>query len=192
MNVTLDTNCIIDLEENTSVAPYLRMLLDLHEDQIILRVVAIGVSERRTDGIYASDLTEFRERITAVGLSGVEILKPICYDGITFGDWCVVPSNWMVELERKIQNLLFPDIELSYESFTMKHSLDPNNVEVYWRWMNAKSDVLSLWSHIWYGGGIFVTMNDELYNWSKKMALYNLGAGYIERPEEAIMRLISR
>lgn len=187
MNVTLDTNCIIDLEGNRPVAPYLRMLIDLHEDQIILRVVAIGVSERKTNGRYASDLAEFRERITAVGLSGVEILKPICYVGITFDDWCVVAGDRMVELERKIQKLLFPNIEFSYDDFSRKHGLDPSNA--YWRWVNAKCDVLSLWSHIWYGGGIFVTMNNELYNWTKKVALIALGAGDIERPEEAIMRL---
>lgn len=188
INVTLDMNCIIDLEEGRPIAPYLRMLFDLHENQIMLRVVAISVSERRPDGRYASDFSEFRERISAIGLSDVEILKPICYVGITFDDWCVVAVDQMMELERKIQKALFPNIEFTYDDFLKIHGLDPNSEEVYWQWVNAKCDVLSLWSHIWYGGGIFVTTDNDIYNWTKRIALITLGAGDIEKPEEVILR----
>ena len=51
MNVTLDTNCIIALEENRPTAPFLRHLISLHDAKTIsLRVVAISASERKPDG----------------------------------------------------------------------------------------------------------------------------------------------
>jgi len=189
VNVTIDANCIIDIEENKPVTPYLRMLIDLHEGgKISLRVVALGISERKPDGIYAFDFNEFRDKITAMGLGDVDILKPICHVGITFFDWCLAAGVHMVELERKIQKVLFPDIEYTYENFCRKRDLDPNSVVMDWRWMKAKCDVLMMWSHIWYGSGIYVTSDEELHKY-KKSALIALGAGEINRPEEILVRL---
>jgi len=188
LNVTLDTNCIVDIEEDGPIAPYLKMLIDLHEDgKITLRVIAIGISERKPDGIYAYDFNEFRDRITAIGLGDVDILKPICHDGITYHDWCLAAGIHRVELERKIHRVLFPDVEYSYEEFCRKRDLDPNS-GVDWLWMKAKCDVLMMWSHIWYGSGIYVTRDEEFLKY-KKSALIALGAGEIIRPEEAIVRL---
>ena len=90
-NVTLDTNCIIDLEENNDVTCQFRILIRMHEDQEInLRIPATMASERMPDGKYASIFSEFKDRITAVGLGHVDILKPIFYYGIAYhskGTW---------------------------------------------------------------------------------------------------------
>lgn len=94
----------------------------------------------------------------------------------------------MVDLERKIHKVLFPDVEYAYEEFCRKRDLDPNSEGVDWRWMKAKCDVLLMWSHIWYGSGIYVTRDEEFHR-NKKSALIALGAGEIERPEETIVRL---
>jgi len=58
-------------------------------------------------------------------------------------------------------------------------------------WKNAKCDVLALWSHIWYGSGIFVTGDNNFLKKTKKPALITLGAGEIAKPEEVISGLIA-
>ena len=90
LNVTLDNNCIIDLEQNRPAAPYIKKLIQMHrEGKISLRVVAISASERKPDGTFASNFNEFKERIDSIGLTDVQILKPIAYQGIAFHNYCV-------------------------------------------------------------------------------------------------------
>ena len=181
INVTLDTNCIIDLEEDRDTAPYIRKLIRMQEEgKISLGVPAISASERKPNGKYASNFAEFRQKIAAAGLGDVNILKPIGYWDVTFWDWCLYADKLdprVADLERKIHQILFPEIEFAYGG------------EVNKRWHNAKCDVLALWSHIHYGSGIFVTMDSNFHKKTKKTRLLALGAGEILKPEDAASRL---
>jgi len=189
-NVTLDTNCIIDLEEGRDEAFYIKALVNMHENRRInLRVVAISASERKPGGEFASNFTEFKEKIATVGLAHVEILKPIGHFDITFWDWCLFADDQMVDLERRVHEILFPKIDFDYGEFCRKHGLDPASGKIDKRWLNAKCDVLALWSHIYHGGGIFVTTDHNFHKKSKKAALIALGAGDILRPKDALARL---
>lgn len=191
-NVTLDTNCIIDLEEASPTATYIRQLIQMHNDgRINLRVVAISASERKPDGTYASNFAEFQQKIAAVGLGQTDVLKPIGYFGISYWDWCLWANEKMLGLEQKVHEILFPEIEFSYKEFCKKRGLDPDNGTMDRRWRNAKCDVLALWSHIWHGDGIFVTSDDNFHKEAKKSDLVALSAGEIMRPEEAVARLTS-
>lgn len=192
INVTLDTNCIIDLEEERPAAPCIRLLMDMHAHQTIkLAVVAISASERKPNGTYASSFDEFKAKIAAVGLARVEVLKPIAYWGITFWDWCLWGGEQTTHLERKIHRILFPEVEFTYEQFCRDRGLDPTSGERAPKWRNAKCDVLALWSHIWHGGGIFVTSDSDFHQKTKKPALLDLGAGDIDimKPGDAVTAL---
>jgi len=160
----------------------------MHDNRKInLRVVAISASERKPDGKYASNFAEFKEKIAAVGLAHVEILKPIGYVGITFLDWCLRADDQLVNLERKIHEILFPKIDFLYEDFCRKHGLDPVTGEIDYRWRNPKCDVLALWSHIHYGSGIFVTRDGNFHN--NKAALIAHVVGDILTPKNVVARL---
>ncbi len=64
MRITLDTNCLIDLELNQGAALELRELIVIHElEKITLCVPAIGASERMKDGMYAPTFSVFQERV---------------------------------------------------------------------------------------------------------------------------------
>jgi len=190
MNVTLDTNSIIDLEEERDAAPYVKTLISMHEDQRInLRVVAISASERKPGGKYAPNFAEFEKKIGAVGLGHVEVLAPIAYSDITYFDWCLAGSDQMVALEREVHRILFPEIGFTYDEFCSEYGLDSNSGEIDKRWRNPKCDVLALWSHIHHGGGIFVTTDNNMHKETKKTALIALGAGDILRPKDAVARL---
>lgn len=185
INVTLDMNCIVALEKWDEIASYIREMIEMHKDRKInLRVVAISASELKPDRTYASNFNEFRERIDGLGLIDVEILKPIAYFGIAFFDYCVFGGGQLSELERKIQEILFPEIELEYKEFCRKQGLNLDDKEMWRKWVNAKCDVLALWSHIWNGGGIFVTTDNNFHKKTKKSRLIALGAGEILKPQE--------
>jgi hypothetical protein len=190
-NVTLDTTYIIDLERAVgSTARHARRLTRMHDDhKINLRVVAISASEKKLDRTYASNFSEFRNRLTKVGLGKAEILKPLCYNDITYSDWCVTASVPMLELEQKIHEILFPKIQFSYEEFCKKKGLDPKSGEIDRHWRNPKCDVLAMWSHIQNGDGIFVTKDKNYHKPKKKTQLIALGAGEILKLGQAVAEL---
>jgi hypothetical protein len=193
LNVTFDMTCIIDLEKNNDTTPYLRKLIRMHEDrEINLRVVAISASERKPDHTYASHFDEFKKRIAVVGLADVEILTPISYWGITFWDYSLWNGKTQEELERKIQGILFPTIELRYVDFCRKRGLDSDDKKAWRRWVNRKCDVLALWSHLWHDGDVFVTRDEHFHQKTKKARLIALGAGEILKPAEAVKLLANR
>jgi len=131
MNVTMDMNSIIDLEEGRESAPYIRGLIQLHNDgKVNLRVVAIGASERKPDGTYAANFAEFTEKIYGIGLGHVEILKPLGYRGMAFFDWCLFGGEELTNLERQIHEMLFPNIEFAYRDFCAERGFDPSNGEI--------------------------------------------------------------
>jgi hypothetical protein len=186
MNVTLDTNCIIDLEESRAPAAALLSLIGMHEQGVIrLRVAGISASERQPGGHYAPNFGLFRQKLVNVGLGGVEILKPIGYWDVTYYEWCLWTNDKLVELERQIHSILFPNIEFAYTDYcTARGVMDTSQVDRKWR--NAKCDVLAMWCHIYNGGRIFVTSDPNFLKPNKKAALQTLGAGEIGTPDESL------
>lgn len=178
INITLDTNCIIDLEENRANAIYIEKLIRLNEERKInLSVPGISASERKSNNEYASNFTEFQQKIALIGLGNINILKPMGRWGMAFWDWCIYADKQMIDLERKIHQILFPTIE-----FTLSGALNK-------QWRNAKCDVLAMWCHIYYKGDLFVTADGNFHKETKKPKLITLGAGDILKPEDVIVRL---
>jgi hypothetical protein len=190
-NVTLDSNCIIDLEQNRPAVTYINELSQMHrEGKIHLRVVAISASERKPDGTFASNFNEFKERVDSIGLADVQILKPIAYQGIAFCNYCVQGVGSLGKLEKEIQQALIPEIEIEYTDFCKKRRLNPSNKKNWGKWVNKKCDVLAMCSHIWNGGGIFVTNDGDFHKKPVKSRLIALGAGKILRPAETVELLV--
>jgi len=186
-NVTLDNNCIIDLEQNNARAPHLKRLIKMHCDgEIKLRVVAISASERKPDHSYVSHFDEFKQRLDVVGLGTVEILPTIAYLGLSFFDYCLFGGGELEELERKVQRILFPTTAIEFSDFCNERGYKPDDNKAWSRWVNAKCDVLALWSHIWFKGDIFITTDKDFHKKSVKPRLIELGAGKILRPDEAV------
>lgn len=176
---TLDTNCIIALEKNYPEALALRRLLEKHDQGTAkVRIVGIAASERQKSGIALENFEQFRSRVSAVGLDRVEILRPPCYAGIAFADWSIAIEGDLLDLEEKIHRVLFAN--LPFEASLAIRSDDPDS---WGRWLNAKCDVLTAWCHIYYGGDILVT-SDNNFHKSKKGPLLALGAKEIVLPSE--------
>lgn len=191
LNVTLDTNCLIDIEEDRENAIYLKQLIKWHRDKINLRVVGISASERQPNGRIAKTIEGFKQKLSKISLDNIEILKPMQYSLIGFWGWCIYTSNKMIEDERKIHNILFPDIEFTYKDYCLNKNIEPLETKIAWKWLNAKCDVQVLWSHIHYGGGVLVTSDNNFHKESKKPLLVSLGAGEILKPKDALEKIAS-
>ncbi len=182
--VTLDHNCIIELEDNRSYAPYLQQLITMHNArEIQLRIVAVGGAEHTVEGTYSDDFRDFLCRLVPIGLAGAEILKPLAYCGMAFCGQFVVGGGEASNLETRIQEALFPQFNFDDPAcITSDHLMA--------KLRNGRCDVLTMWCHIWYGGGIFVTIDGNFHKATKKPRLIDLGAGYILRPDEAVRAIL--
>ncbi len=190
MKVTLDTNCIYALEKNELAALWVRELISLHDAKTInLCVVAISASERKRDRTYPTNFGEFQQKIAAVGLGHVEILLPIAYPGMAFADWCYPGGGEATALERKLHEILFPEIEYDYREYHSHNGIDLRSETAESTRRNAKCDVLALLSHIRFNGDIFVTSDRNFRKIQKKGQLIALGAGEILTPQQAVLAI---
>jgi hypothetical protein len=69
LRVTLDTNCLIDLEETRPATPHVAGLVQgHHHGQIALMVPAIAASERPKEGQSTGNFSYFTSRLASIGL----------------------------------------------------------------------------------------------------------------------------
>jgi hypothetical protein len=187
-NVTLDNMCIIDLEQNREDTPQIRRLIQMHRSkEISLRVVAASASELKQDkNSHPQHFDEFKKRIKSIELSDVRILPTLAYFGVSFVGYCLLGGGWLSQLDKEIHAVLFSEDELKYPIFCRKYGYDEKAKEEWNEWIRRKCDVLTLRSHIWYNGDIFVTRDDNFFKQTKKPKLIELGAGRILRPAETV------
>lgn len=184
---TLDTNCIIALENNEPAARAIRALVDAHErGDANVAVVAISASERQMDRQHLENFAGFQQRLANLGLGTLEILRPILYWDITFWDWSLGAGDKELALERQIHDVLFPAAPFLWPDFCTANGLDAAASPLNSKWRNHKCDVLALWSHIHQARDVFVTSDGNFHAETKKAALVVLGAGRIETAESAV------
>lgn len=184
MRFTLDTNCLIDIEEERLNAPIIKDLVSLHgKNGINVAVSAIRASERLRVAGYAQSFTEFQAKLKAIGCDGLELLLPLAYCDVCFWDHCVLADEGDV-LEKEIHNVLFPNIEFLWVDYAKNRGIAVESGDKKWR--NAKCDVLALWCHVKHGGGVFVTSDSNFHAATKQEGLHALGVGTIEYPKDAL------
>lgn len=158
-----------------------------HDKEISLRVVAASASELKQDKkTHPQHLDEFKQRLTSTGLGDVTILPTLCYLGVSFLGHCLLHGRWLSKLEKEIQGILFAEGEIEYHDFCQKHGYNEKAKEEWNEWVRRKCDALTLWSHIWFNGDIFVTRDIDFLKPTNKTKLIELGAGRILKPTEAV------
>jgi hypothetical protein len=184
LRLTLDTNCLIELEQHSAPARFIEELLAAHRAKIIrLCVVAISASERSKNGKFADNFLAFEAKLDELGLSLAEVLLPLCYFDISFLGYCVLADN--DALESRIHSILFPQLSFQWIDYCRAYGRDVNDFASDHKWRNAKCDVLALWSHIHYSADVFVTSDANFHKASKRPQLIALGAKEIVTPQRA-------
>jgi len=187
---TLDSHCITSIDEGGQNAAFVRRLLDAHAaGKAQVAVVAISAAEKQRAGSYLDNFDAFRDRLAALGLAHLEILKPVaCFD-ISFPGWSIAADEAMAALEKQIHDILFPQSEFAWQDYADANGLDPDSLFPQGDWRSRKCTVLEMWAHIHSKRDVFVTAVDEFYKPARKDALAALGAGQIERPAQAVVLL---
>ena len=188
MNITLDTNCIIDLGQNGPAAALLKGLIEAsRQHQVELAVAAISASEKMQSGDYLTNFSVFEELMEQVGLGGARILEPIGIWGVTFWGHFLWSDDSMVRLFEEIHAILFPNIPFDYDAYRSTRKLPPGELDSHWR--NALCDDLAMWCHVHYARDVFLTNDGNFHKQSKKPKLVALGAKEILRPKELAQRI---
>ncbi|MEW5983452.1 MAG: hypothetical protein AB1806_13950 [Acidobacteriota bacterium] len=193
MKLTLDTNCVIDLEENRPEALPLRELVQMSSEGILqFAVVGISASENKPGGGGSPTFSAFQEKVVRVGLASAEILKPMGIWGVTYWDWCVYADDGMEGLAEDIHRILFPRSEYGYADYCAARGLSVDGEEIDRTWRNRMCDVLALWCHIHYRRDIFVTRDGNFLASTKRRLLESMGGRVICSPTDAISTVRQR
>lgn len=172
--VALDTNCLIDLEENRSDARHLRTLIGAwRKGQVELAVVAVSASENQPSGIASRDFGVFEEKLNNIALGGVHHLVPLAIWDVFYWDHALWSSPETEALESKIRDILFPGIPTA----------PPTNINENSEWRNHMCDVLVAWSCIHHQWACLVTRDKNFHD--HKVELMALGIGEVLYPADA-------
>lgn len=163
--MVLDTNCIIDLEENRSAAHYIRLLIKAWKNEDIeLAVVAVSASENQRDGTANRDFGIFKAKLSKVGLNGVHTLLPLNIWNLCYWNHCIWSSKKLARLELKVRSILFPGIVPQPPTDTSLNS----------SWRNQMCDVLIAWSCIHHKWEYLVTRDKNFHNHKHELATLDL------------------
>ena len=188
--VTLDTNCILDLEEDTPPAVAVRDLVARHDrGSIVLSIPSIMASERQREGVYFDDFAQFVQRLAGLGIDHLPLLPPMAYVDICFFDHSLMIDDAMESLELQVHRILHPHVEYEYADYCARHGIDPAVEPLAKAWRNRKCDVQVVWTHIHHRGDLLVTSDKNFLKASKLPHLLALGAGAIVEPEQAAASL---
>jgi hypothetical protein len=185
---TLDTNCLIDIEENRPAASAIRTLADAHASALAdVAVTAMSASEKQKDHRYREDFDEFLRRLATLQIAHLNVVSPMMYWDISFWDHFFWHDDAMLDLERRIHTILFPNEQFLWEQHCHDMGIDPRPAIPEGKWRNHKCDVQAIWSHIHSNRDVFVTSDGNFHK--RKSDLIALGAGQIEYPDSAVKLL---
>jgi len=173
--MTLDTNCIIDLEEQREDAKYLIEIIDCWRNgKVNLASVAVTASENQKTGMSNHNYMEFERKLANVGLEGVEHLLPIGVWNLCYWNHFLWADKKMTSLEVQIRKILFPNIETSPPSDIAKNS----------KWRNQLCDILVAWCHAYHKSDCLITRDNNFHK--HKSQLEKIGVRKIIYPKDAV------
>lgn len=161
--VTLDRNCLIDVEENRQ--PHVEAVLQLRKlseaGAVLLSAPASAASElQHPDKEPITNFAQFVRWVHGLGFKDIEFLAPICYFGLSFWGHCLLGGGPAQALEERVHSVIAP--EVPYQS-------PPDQVSR--RWRNRKCDVQAVWCHVYYGTDVLCTRDDALIRRSRRLGI---------------------
>ncbi len=184
LKVTIDTNCLIDVDEGWPNAKYILELYQHHLcGDLELAIVGIAASENQRDGKRLTNIQTFLDRLIVLNLGKLSILKPAGIYNVTFYDWCTFGSEEDVILQENIHGILFPNFQFSYQDHCLATGVD-QALPLDPKWLNRRCDVITLSTHISNNRDVFVGNDKNFLKSAKTAALTMIGAKRILRPDQ--------
>ena len=178
VKITLDTNCLIDLDEDRANAAAVRRLTAACRDESIsVALAASSATERQKDGSSLQNLRMFDERLKDLGLSHLQILPSLGRRDMDFWDAAVWAGPAELKLEQEILCILFPSYA-AIGSDDLSRELETR------RGRNRLMDARAFWAHAVAERDIFVTSDENFLK--KEAKLSAIYPGRIMKPADAV------
>jgi len=175
VSITLDTNCLIDLEEGREDSKHLVKIIDYwRKGKVSLSVVAVSASENQKAGESNKSYAEFERKLGNIGLEGAEHLLPIGVWNLGYWNHFLWADEEMTSLKEEIRNILFPKIAIS----------PPTNIAKNSKWRNQLCDVLVAWCHAYHKTDYLITRDSNFHK--HKLELEKVGVRNIIHPIDAV------
>ena len=170
---TFDTNCIIHIDDNRDCKDFILKITDAHRNnQIHAAFVAVSASERQPGDSYLETYSDFTSRLARLGLQDIPHINGMSYWGLSYWNHAIYASEDMVQREREIHGVLFPNTEFRSADFNGRYS----------KWRNAWCDRQMIWSHEHHSRDIFVTSDKNFRKLNRHAGFENI---VVCSPEEA-------
>lgn len=172
---TLDSNCIIDLEENRPDAVHLKVLKALWQlGKIEICVVSVSASENQPSGESMRSYSEFEAKLSRAGLLKARELPPISKWDFGYWDHMLWSSEEDEEQLKQIKDILFPQTQYAPPADSGANS----------KWRNQMCDALVAWSHKFHNSDHLVTRDNNFHKKAKLLSKFGITS--IVTPDEAV------
>jgi len=182
---TFDTNCIIDIAEARPSAGFVLDIIRAHRDhRATASFVAVSASERQSGDTYLETYSDFMNRLTSLDLEDIpQIMGMGCW-GLSYWDNAIYSNDDDEARERKIHDILFPNIDFFLSDFAQSKGIE--NLDVLskdaHKWRNAWCDRQMIWAHDYHSKEVFVTGDRNFRKLNGRKGFENL---IVCSPEEA-------
>jgi len=191
MKITLDWNCVIEVEEQRDQSSHVVQLLELHEQGIIeVALLAVSASENSKSKRFPGSAALFQERVQKLGWSHLPIVPMPDIWGLSYWDFAYWVSDG-AQFEREfsaIWDVIARNVARDFRDHITAENDAMDNVlqsESLAKWRNAWCDVMSAYCHIHERRDVFVTLNTRDFQKHIK-SLAKLGMAQIFEPRELV------
>lgn len=167
MKLTLDWNCVIEVEKDQPQAPYVLDLINSHRNgELELALLAASASENTRSKLFPGNALVFKKRIAQLGWDDLPLVPMPGIDGLSYWDFCFSVSDGDA-FEKKMDALwkiIAPKVPRNPSDHVANgNALDDKLIQsaALSKWRNTWCDVVSAYSHIHAVRDIFVTNNTQ-------------------------------
>ncbi|WP_286909141.1 hypothetical protein [Roseovarius sp.] len=195
--MTLDWNCIVELEQKQAQAPFILQLVEAHRSkQIEVALLAASASENARSKLFPGNAEVFKQKIAHVGLADLPLVPMPAIAGLSYWDFAyyVGDEENYEEQFGKLWEIIAPKVGREIADHLPEgHPIDDEAIqsERLAKWRNAWCDVMSAYCHIRYKRDCFVTNNTKDFQRNEPQLL-RLGMQRILNPKEACREFVSR
>lgn len=189
MKLTLDWNCVIEVEESRPQAACVLDLIRAHrEGEIEVALLAASASENTKSKSFPGNSSIFKDRVAQLGWDDLPLVPMPAIYGLSYFDFCFYVGDG--EAFERDMDAIWREIAPNVPRKPSEHLMDGQALdddviqsEMLAKWRNTWCDVISAYSHIYAARDIFVTNNTKDFQ-KNAIKLASLGMKYISTPSE--------
>lgn len=191
MKLTLDWNCVIEVEEGRPQATYVTDLISFHrQGQFEVALLAASASENSKSKRFPGNARFFKDRVSALGWQDLPLVPMPGIFGLSYWDFCYsVEDGEMFERDMNaIWRAIAPNVPRKPSEHLptgMRMTDEAIQSEALSTWRNTWCDVISAYSHIHDSRDVFVTNNTRDFQRNSE-ELSHLGMKHIYTPAETL------